>query len=227
MPIPSPEDAQEVVFDREQAFLLYATFCGDLEKTAHALNVRPVEVLRMVDEEGWNERLKSIIELKKSGRPGDIERAINRALNFVMAHKFRLFLERVLSRVTGMSPEEFETYLLTNETKDGSFSRLSTRALADLASAMEKAQAMSYSALNDTAPERVKRKTAEDDSTAGGELHARIAKAMAEVKLSRSPRAALFDAQVSVSQATAPVAVRPKLPPPPEKPGNPLDNDDH
>jgi len=198
MPIPSPEDAQEVVFDREQAFLLYATFCGDLEKTAHALNVRPVEVLRMVDEEGWNERLKSIIELKKSGRPGDIERAINRALNFVMAHKFRLFLERVLSRVTGMSPEEFETYLLMSENKDGEFRKLSTRALADLASAMEKAQAMSYMALNDTAPERVKRKMAEDDSTAGGELHARIAKAMAEVKLSRSPRAALFDAQVTV-----------------------------
>ena len=103
MPIPNPEDAQEVVFDREQAFLLYATFCGDLEKTAHALNVRPVEVLRMVDEEGWNERLKAILELKKSGRPGDIERAINRALNFVMAHKFRLFLERVLFRLTGMA----------------------------------------------------------------------------------------------------------------------------
>jgi hypothetical protein len=208
MPIPNPEDAQEVVFDREQAFLLYATFCGDLEKTAHALNVRPVEVLRMVDEEGWNERLKSIIELKKSGRPGDIERAINRALNFVMAHRFRLFLERVLLRITGMGAEEFESYLLMSENKDGAFRKLSTRALADLASAMEKAQALTYQALNDTAPERVKRKTAEDDSTAGGELHARIAKAMAEVKLSRSPRAALFDAQVSTAQALAVTTVR-------------------
>jgi len=208
MPIPNPEDAQEVVFDREQAFLLYATFCGDLEKTAHALNVRPVEVLRMVDKEGWNERLKSIIELKKSGRPGDIERAINRALNFVMAHRFRLFLERVLLRITGMGAEEFESYLLMSENKDGAFRKLSTRALADLASAMEKAQALTYQALNDTAPERVKRKTAEDDSTAGGELHARIAKAMAEVKLSRSPRAALFDAQVSTAQALAVTTVR-------------------
>jgi hypothetical protein len=213
MPIPNPEDAQEVVFDREQAFLLYATFCGDLEKTAHALNVRPVEVLRMVDEEGWNERLKAILELKKSGRPGDIERAINRALNFVMAHKFRLFLERVLFRLTGMNETEFEEHLLMSQTKEGaSFPKLSTRALADLASAMEKAQAMTYHALNDTAPERVKRKVAEDDSTAGGELHARIAEAMAQVKLSRTPRAALFDAQVSKGNQLTKEAIVPASP---------------
>jgi hypothetical protein len=125
-----------------------------------------------------------------------------------MAHRFRLFLERVLLRITGMGAEEFESYLLMSENKDGAFRKLSTRALADLASAMEKAQALTYQALNDTAPERVKRKTAEDDSTAGGELHARIAKAMAEVKLSRSPRAALFDAQVSTAQALAVTTVR-------------------
>lgn len=218
MPIPHPDEGHDIKLDREQAFLLYATFCGDLEKTAHALGVRPVEVLRMVDEEGWNERLKSIIELKKSGRPGDIERAINRALNFVMAHKFRLFLERVLVRITGMNAAEFELYLLTQENKDGSFSRLSTRALADLASAMEKAQAMTYQALNDTAPERVKRKVAEDDSTSGGELHARIAEAMAQAKMSRTPRAALFDAQLAAGADTVKALV---------VPANPLDNDNH
>ena len=219
--IASPESADFVAFDREQAFLLYATFCGDVEKTAHALNVRPVEILRVVDEEGWTDKLRSIIELKKSGRPGDIERAINRALNFVMAHRFRMFLERVLLKITGMNAEEFEQYLLTNETKDGSFRRLSTRALADLASAMEKAQAMSYMALNDSAPERVKRKMVEDDSTAGGELHARIAAAMAQVRSSKSPRAALLDAQISIAQQVATKAAVQ------EAKHNPLDNDDH
>jgi hypothetical protein len=193
-------DAQYVTFDREQAFLLYATFCGDLERTAHALNIRPVELLRAVDEEGWNERLKGILELKKSNRPGDIERAINRALNFVMAHRLRLFLERVLHRVTGMTPEELETYLLTKETKDGQFKAISTRALADLATAIEKAQAMTYMALNDSAPERAKRKTETDDSGSGGELHVRIAEAMAKVKASRSPRGALLDAQIKAGE---------------------------
>lgn len=216
----SIENADGVQLDREQAFLLYATFCGDVEKTAHALNIRAVDVLRVVDEEGWNEKLKSIIELKKSGRPGDIERAINRALNFVMAHKFRLFLERVLFRITGMEAEEFEQYLLTNETKDGSFKRLSTRALADLASAMEKAQAMTYMALNDSSPERVKRKQTEDDSTAGGELHARIAEAMSRVREAKTPRAQLLDAQIAMGNKI--VKELPKSTPP-----NPLDDDDH
>jgi hypothetical protein len=59
--------------DRENAFLLYATFTGDLERTAHALNVRACDVLLMADEEKWNEKLKPILDLKKSTKPGDIE----------------------------------------------------------------------------------------------------------------------------------------------------------
>jgi hypothetical protein len=223
--IPKPELATDVHLDREQAFLLYATFCGDVEKTAHALNIRPIDVLRVADDEGWNDKLKSIIELKKSGRPGDIERAINRALNFVMAHKFRLFLERVLHRITGMDAVEFEQYLLTHESKEGEFKRLSTRALADLASAMEKAQAMSYMALNDSAPERAKRKAVEDDAGAGGELHIRIAEAMSQIRESRSPRAALLDAQLNLSQQIAIKAAvaAPKVAP--DAPVNPYDKD--
>jgi hypothetical protein len=68
------ESEAPVKFDIEQAFQLYATFCGDVERTAHALNVSPVDVLRTADEERWSERLKSILELKKSARPGDIVR---------------------------------------------------------------------------------------------------------------------------------------------------------
>lgn len=202
------ESAQDIRLDREQAFLLYATFCGDVEKTAAALNVRAVDVARIADDEGWNSKLRAILELKKSGKPGDIERAINRALNFVMAHKFRLFLERVLTRVTGMDMAEFEEYLLTHNDKDGSHKRLSTRALADLASAMEKAQAMSYMALNDSAPERAKRKSDADTDGAGGELHAKIAAGMASVKASRTPQAALFEAQAIVGQEIAAKATR-------------------
>ena len=43
----------DVVIDREQVFLLFATFAGDVEKTAHAAGIRAVDVLRVADEEGW------------------------------------------------------------------------------------------------------------------------------------------------------------------------------
>ena len=58
-----------IEIDRENAFLLYATFCGDIERTAHALNVPAVAVLKVADEEGWQTRLGPIIALKKSTRP--------------------------------------------------------------------------------------------------------------------------------------------------------------
>jgi len=210
--------------DREQAFLLYATFAGDCEKTAHAVGVRPVDILRVVDEEHWNDRLRSIIELKKSTRPGDLERAINRALNFAQAHRMRLLVERVLHEIAGMTTEQLKSYLFTEHSaKTGvPYAKLSTRALADLATALEKAQSMSYLALNDTVQDRTRRKEqAEDGGSSGGELHARIAEAMARVKESSGPRAQLLDAQLAIANNAA------KEQEATAKPANPLDNDEH
>ncbi len=187
----------EIEFDREQAFLLYANFCGDLERTAHALNIRPIDVLKVVEECGWNEKLAGIIGLKKSARPGDIERGINRAQNFVQAHKFRLFVERVIRKLTALNEAEFMSYVFEASDKEGNqINKLSTRAIADLASAMEKCQSMTYLALSDTAQDRAKREEGVDDSASGGHLHAQIAAAMAEVGRDNSPRAQLLDAQI-------------------------------
>lgn len=194
-----------VRIDRENAFLLYAAFCGDLERTAHALNVRPMDVLRMADDEKWNDKLRGILELKKSGKPGDIERAINRALNFVQAHRMRMVIERVLKRLTDMDLDELEQYLLQGKvSKDGDVERkLSTRAIADLASALEKCHAMTYAALNDSAPERVKRNDREAEAMSAGEMHVRIAEAMQRAGASHSPRAQLFDAQIAIAEQSA------------------------
>jgi hypothetical protein len=211
----------EVEIDRENAFLLYATFCGDVERTAHALNVPAATVLKMAEEEAWASKLGPILALKRSTRPGDIERAINRALNFVQAHRMRLFVARVIHRLTGMDTAEFECYIFQETVKkDGSTTtKLTTRAIADLAVAMEKAQAMSYLALNDTAQDRAKRKEAEGDSEVSAQdLHARIAEGIAAVKASATPRAQLFDAQLAQAQAIATEA---------RKPESPHDNDDH
>ena len=36
--------------DLQQAFMYYASFCGDVEKTALALGVTPVEIVKLADE---------------------------------------------------------------------------------------------------------------------------------------------------------------------------------
>lgn len=216
--IASPTEC-EVIFDRATAFQLFALFMGDIERTAHALNVRPVDVLKVADDEGWLDKLKPIIALKKSSRPGDVERAMNRALNFVQAHQMRIIIDRVARRLFNMSVAELDDYIFTvAETKDGVARKLNTRALADLASAAEKAQALSYMALNDTTQERVKRKSAEDLEESASDIHQQIAKAMQAVGASTSPRAALFDAQLEVGNSIVNSVTRPV---------NPLDNDEH
>jgi hypothetical protein len=210
------------IMDRQQSFLMYATFCGDVEKTAHALGVRAVDVLKVVEEEGWLDRLRGIIELRKSGKPGDLERAINRSLAFVQGHRMRLIIDRAIQHLTGLSEAEFQEQMLSSvgrPPKDGGAQivKLSTRALADLASAIEKVSAVCFQALGDTTAERVRRKE-EGSGDSAGELHAKIALAMSRVGQSNTPRAQLFDAQVRTAEQLAKeYAV----------PANPHDNDDH
>lgn len=196
-----------VKFDRESAFQLFAVFAGDVERTAHSLNVRPIDVLRVAEDEGWLLKLQPILELKKSKRPGDIDRGLNRARNFVQALRLVTFLERVLKKLMDMPSEELNDYLfqtITTTSKTGEVSeakKLSTRPLADLTSAIEKAHAASYLALNDTVQDRTKRQEHGEDPDALGDLNVAIAKSMASVLASNSPRAMLFDAQLKIAQA--------------------------
>jgi len=185
--------AQSLELDIENIFLLYATFCGDVERTAHACNRTPSEIISLASVHGWNEKLRGIIELKRSGKPGDVERAINRALNFVQAHKFRLFLERVLRDIYALdSAYLMELLVVGSVDKDGNKShKLSTRAFADLAAALEKCQAMTYLALGDSAGERKGREEAADSEASGVSLHSKLAALMAN----NSPSAALADSQ--------------------------------
>jgi hypothetical protein len=183
-------------FPKDDAFMLYATFCGDVERTAHALNLSEDEVRRKADAGGWDKKLRGILELKRSSKPGDVERAINRAINFVQAHKLRMFLERLLQRICDTPDEELNYYLMqTTLAKGGSETRMSTRPMADLAAAFEKCHSMTYLALNDSMSERRHREDVGDATTSGGELHAKIAAAMAR-------QGALSDAQDQ--QATPP-----------------------
>lgn len=172
-------------FKRDNVFLLYASFCGDAERTAYASSLTAEEVRVMATAEGWDRRLRGILELRKSQKPGDIERGINRALNFVQAHRLRLILESMIRRITAMSPEDLER-ATTHKTfdRDGTVVSeiLSTRPLADLASALEKAHNLTYQALSDTATDRKARpEQGNDEETTAGEIHARIAAAFSKL----------------------------------------------
>jgi hypothetical protein len=202
--------------DKENAFLLYATFCGDAERTAHALDVSPETIKAMAEGSGWDKKLRPIIELKQSSKPGDIERGVNRALNFVQAHRYRLFLERVLRQLTGLSGSDLEAFLFPQEKTKGKAGlddtvtqKFTTRALADLASAVEKCHLLTYLALNDTATERKERKDDTDDSVAAAELHVRLARAMSEAGgASKSIKGIVADAQLAIAQDAAVVDLK-------------------
>lgn len=204
--------SNDVLIDREQAFLLYCANTADVEKTAHALGISPIVLLKVVDEEGWCARLQPVLEKMKSQRPGDVERGINRALAFVQAHRFRLVLERALRMMTNWTDEEMEDYLLPQSfTKEGlpDHRKISTRWAADFATALEKCHSMAYAALNDTATERVRRKEETPESSAL-DLHARIAQAMSGAGSTKTPRGLLFDAQLAVAADVAKQATVPK-----------------
>lgn len=210
------------LMDREQTFLLYACFAGDVERTAHAVGVAPIDVLRMADDESWHERLRGILELRKKSNPGDLERAINRAMTFVQGHRMRLILDRAITHLTGLSNAEFLEQL-TPENEKG-VRQPKARHLADLAGAIEKISGVCYSALTDTPTERVKRAEV-DDLNMAGEIHLKITEAMAKVGKSTSIRARLFSEQLAVANELK--KAKPDeapAPPPPvrEYPGGPI-----
>lgn len=198
----------EKLINREQALLLYCTNGCDVAKTAFSLGIDAVSLQKVVDAEKWDERLGAIREKMKGETAGSVERGINRSLNFVMAHRFRILLERALQVMENWTDEEMREALTSESTsKAGKTSyRVSTRWAGDFSAALEKMAAMSYAATNDSATERVKRREEE-----GGEskidIHQRIAQVMSGVAESKSPRHLLLESQLEVADSLAQKAI--------------------
>jgi hypothetical protein len=192
--------------DANYVFQLYATFCGDVERTAAACGLQPIDVLQMARDDDWQLKLASIIKLKKSGRPGDVERAISRAMNFVQAHRMRLFLDRVVSKLTGFSEEELLKYMMTTTVKtakDGTVSEttaLNARPFADLTASLEKVHHMLYMALADSTAERDRKRESGNEEASSAEIHAAIADAMANVGRQSPVGAAILNAQTAMAE---------------------------
>lgn len=198
----SPLDKPPREIDKENAFLLYAVFCGDVARTAHALDIAPHLVEGLARENGWDAKLKPIIDLKASTRAGDVERAVNRALNFVQAHRYRLFLQNILKKMSDMTDNDVEDYIFgRTQDKDGVVKHtLTAKGMADMATALEKCHALTYLALNDTATDRRDRDEGGSDGASASEMHVKLAEAMAAAGgRATTVRGLVFDAQLQIA----------------------------
>lgn len=181
-PSAPPTQPAESSPDVEEAFEMYAQFVGDVPKTAAALKITPTAVLEMAAEHKWNERLKDLFELKKAGKPGDIERALNRAMNFVIANQYRSVLHRIVKRLHKLNDDELmDEVCIVKVDKDGNETKsFNSKAMADLATAIEKMNTCTYVALNDSVTERGHKKDHGETGLTLGAIHQVISQSIAD-----------------------------------------------
>lgn len=164
-----------------QIFLVYMTLVGDVEKTALALDLDPALVSELAKEEGWSEKIKRCSMMSKGDNPGDWERAQNRALNFVQAHRVRLFVDRMIAHLEQTDVKEFFD---TDREVNGRLVKgaPNVKFVTELSAALEKVHSLSYHALGDTLGER-KDRSSETEVTAAS-LHTALIAALSSQDLS-------------------------------------------
>jgi hypothetical protein len=197
--------------DVAQIFLTFMSLIGDVDKTAAALDLSPHIVAGLAEQEGWLEKVRRLSVMSKSGKQGDYERAQNRALNFVQAHRLRMTVDAMLRAFDGLTPEEI-VHKLSTADRNGNM-HLSARFLADLSAAAEKIQALSYAALGDSVKERVERAVADDGEMTPDQLHAAVISAL------NAPHAPAVASQVLEAEMRLIVAPSENPQPPAVEPG--------
>lgn len=180
----------------EDVFRMFAMFMGDMERTALATNRTPEDIAEMCAAGDWNKRIAVLLRLQKSGVPGDAERGVNRAVNFVQADRLRSIIERVLRSLVNLNNHELFSLTVSTITRGrgentSTTDVITTRPFADLATALEKCHAMTYQALADTSTDRKERKEVMDADHSATELHMKIAAGMTAAREAAKPPATL------------------------------------
>jgi hypothetical protein len=169
MSLPPPIDKNSL--DVAKIFSTYVLFLGDADKTAAALDIEAHVIKSLATCEDWPKKVKQWNELS-SGDMREVQIAVNRGVNFVQATRLRSVLDKLVTKLHGLSPDELiET--LTVQTKFGS--EVKTRALTDLTKACESVQAMTARALGDFPDERPK----SESGGKGSSIMLQVAAAMA------------------------------------------------
>lgn len=153
---PGQPPASATPLDQVQAFQTYVAFNGDCNRTAVALGVAKSVVEAMRDEGSWEKHAEQWRTLQE-GSSQDVSILVNRAVNFVQAHRLRGLIDKVVGKLSELPPDELVNLLSTKtRTKDGKFvvTGFSARQLTDLTKAAEAAHLMTQRALGDTVAER-------------------------------------------------------------------------
>ena len=148
--------------DVAQVFQTYVALNGDVAKTALVLELPRDTVQNLASIERWGDKIQEWNKL----REGDAKEAqvqINRAINYVQAHRSRNLLDKVISHLSQGSAEDLIDRL-TITTRNGP--EFKTRALTDLVKAMEACQLMTQRALGDVAAERPAEPTSQQSNLA-------------------------------------------------------------
>lgn len=163
--------------DVAAVFLGFMALVGDIDRTALAFNLTPRVVRHLAETHDWNDKIRSVSMLNKSGKPGDWEKAQNRALSFVQGHLLRSVMQRILENLNNMSRAEIvKTVISQKRTGEITFS---AGFYSDLAAAMERCHSMCYAALEDAAGDRTRAgKEAVNAELSVDALHAAISGAL-------------------------------------------------
>lgn len=137
--------------DVSKIFQTYLVFGGDVDRTAVALNEDAEIISELALQENWKAKLGQLSKIT-DGDSKELQVQINRAVNYVQAHRIRSIVDKVVSHLSTKSAEELVD-LFTKVGRNGE-SEFSSRPLADLVKAAETCQAMTQRALGDTAAER-------------------------------------------------------------------------
>lgn len=164
--------------DVAQAFVAYMTFVGDVDRVAYALDLEPAQVRALAEAEGWSEKIRRVSLMSKSGKPGDFERATNRALCFVQAQCIRNQLNRLLTEVQAMNNEELLARSCVRSRDGGT--QISAKFFVDMAAAAEACHRMSYAALGDTVTERSEAEGGSGKGATCNDLHAAIVASLSD-----------------------------------------------
>lgn len=193
--------------DVAQIFLVFMATIGDVDKTALALELDPVFVTWLAEQEGWAEKVRRVSVMSKGGKPGDWERAQNRCLNFVQAHRVRTLIDRVLVELVKEPSEELLEKFSAYD-KQGK-PHLSARFFADITAALDKVHQLTYYALGDSVGERIDRAKDETDGSIN-DIHTALIAALNNPAVSTVPTETLV---LEASQAiVAQQAERASLP---------------
>lgn len=151
-----------ITLDPAEVFAVYLQQGGSVSRTALTLRLPDETVAGMVQQYGWDVKVKDYTGGADEPTQADFQRGqrtLNRAINFIQAHRLRDLVDRVVRKLsTDQTLEEFTTV----SSKNGF--RRDLKPLRDLAEAARVAQELSYRSLGDSMDVSVR-----DDSDAAKE----------------------------------------------------------